>query len=244
MRLHIFGAAFLITSICHISPLCAVGINDTQSYAVGPGLAIQPDLTSYGVLTDPGNPNNDNYVQIPAWGFGLNPNSWGYTIRFGNGGIIDLVVAVTVDTAHPGASEYDFNNFIEVASSYTQQWHQFAVQLGFGTGDSFQAAASNVGLDFDWPDQDLAPDLDGYMLSQWNPTSLLFTTTNPTPVVWLNFAVDIPDVSDQIPAAYVTPGVGYTFTIRHIPDVPEPASGVLALLGSIFLIHRQHRKSA
>ncbi len=107
--------------------------------ASGPGLASM----SFNNISTP-DVGNDNFV-------GTSPNQLNVNQKaYDTVGYIDMVFQVS-DVGVP-ATEYVLNE--GVANSTGEDWSDYHLELGFGTGAGFYPSTAGDGLDFDSPDYD------------------------------------------------------------------------------------------
>ena len=185
-------------------------------------------------------PNNDNVV-------GASPNTCIIDKRFDKLDYIDLVFTVMNSG---GTTEYQFEESIFNATG--RGWHDFHFDLGFGTGAAFVNSTNGDFLDFDEPAQDspVASShfarhmFDNVVDSLWFDDGKCFTNT----FCDFTFAVDVPDHNDpgSIPAQYhifdANGGViGFQFTLRQMPSIPEPISILLFAFGLAALRYASKR---
>jgi hypothetical protein len=172
---------------------------------------------------------------------------------------IDMVFGVTNTS---GVTEYDFSEAVLNRTGF--KWYDFHILLGFGTGDNFQMSRVADMLDFDLPDKNPPPGSDrlGFVpvvhtddqLAWVGPTFVESSTGGRTGFVAFSYSIDVPDYNANIPASarrFDEQGnvVGYNFTVREIPTIPEPGTFTLILAGfgglqaALFFRRRRHRRS-
>ena len=184
------------------------GIIDSIDFAGGPGLG------SYsGLLLLSNGPNNDNVVYAGG------VNAVGLDeINFDHVGYIDLVFNVS---GSGGVTEY--SAWASVFNYSSSTWTSFTIELGFGTGSSFQLAGSGSGLDFDYPDFDSSASSVIFGLPTVSANTLYFDNGS-MPFGFVDavfYDIDVPDGIAQ-------------FTIRYTPgvqSVPAPIPVLLLLPG-------------
>lgn len=183
-----------------------------------------------------GNANNDDAGQNQS-------NTGTVTKDYFGLGVVDAVIRVT-NSATTGigvtalvATEYLFTE--DVANDTSVPWTGYRFQLGFGTGVNFVPSNALDELDFDCPLPSATP-----------PTSTDFASVahGCDTIVWnkgnvppdlssrFTFALDVPDVSSEIPP-FARTADGYIFTLRQFPTVavPGPPNILLLVVGAALI---------
>jgi hypothetical protein len=138
-----------------------------------------------------------------------------------------------------------------VRNNTSQEWTDFHIRLGFGSGQNFIPSTSQDGLTFPIAPaptssvfKNLTRDSDNLNWDQGsiaNLNNVTFGFTIATP----NFNTNMPEQAiTPCPAGQQAPC--YTFTLRETPSVPEPASGLLvavAAIGMLLYFRRRRRYS-
>ena len=141
--------------------------------------------------------------------------------RFDFSDYIDIEFAVTPSQ---GVTEYQF--FESVDNNTGAPWYSHTMILGYGVGANFVQSTVGDGLDFDFPNYDLAPTSSALpIVGTPNEDTLIFSGgLQGTGAETYQFRIDVPDVTT------LPPGFG-RFTLRQFPQaVPEPATLTLASL--------------
>jgi hypothetical protein len=178
--------------------------------------------------------NNDNVV-------GASPNTCSIEKAYNKFDYIDMQFTVLNSG---GTTEYQFTELI--LNDWWGSWHDFHFDLGFGTGQNFISSGNGDFLDFDEPDND-SPVASSHFLDHMFDNvvdSLWFDNGKCGNGALCNFtfAIDVPDHNNpgQIPASYHILDaqgavIGYQFTLRQTPSIPEPLSLALMSLGLLLL---------
>jgi hypothetical protein len=183
-------------------------------------------------------PNNDNFdlTQMPWFNgnFGSADNTGIYDIEFVENRPIDIVFVVE-DSG--GVTEYEATFFLRNQTDH--DWVGLTLQIGTGIGDAFMPIDDAIGLDFDTPHRDMAPEAWAFDLVAHTPTRIEWGGTgriSPPQREAFFYNLDVPDA-----AALGEPAGGYSFTIRHQPvALPEPSTLLgLGVLGLITLRRRR-----
>jgi hypothetical protein len=141
--------------------------------------------------------------------------------RFDFNDYIDIEFSVTPTQ---GVTEYQFFESVDNNTGVT--WKSFTMILGYGVGANFVQSTVGDGLDFDFPNYDLAPTSSALpIVGTPNEDTLIFSGGfQGTGAETYQFRIDVPDVTT------LPPGFG-RFTLRQLPQaVPEPATLTLASL--------------
>lgn len=183
----------------------------------GPNAGTGPGLGTVSVpaivTTAPNNDNSptpgafDNNIVVPIK-------------RFDFSDYIDIEFAVNPSQ---GVTEYQF--FESVDNNTGATWKSHTMILGYGVGANFVSSTVGDGLDFDFPNYDLAPTSSAMpIVGTPNEDTLIFSGgLQGTGAETYQFRIDVPDVTT------LPPGFG-RFTLRQFPEaVPEPAT--LTLVG-------------
>lgn len=188
------------------------------------GVGVAPDNVSDSSLADLiGNEGQTNYnwILIQKAFFNLDPIDISFSVS-NTGTVEEYLIAEVIGNG----SVYD--------------WSDYHLELGVGLGENFHSleslGATGLGLDFDTPDQDPAPEFvflssgtDVFSALGHNPGSLNWAS-GAFPIgesAILAYALDVPD-------AGVEPG--YAFTLRQYPTIPGspviPEPATMLLIGS------------
>ena len=178
----------------------------------GPGLGTVsvPAIVTTAVNNDnsPAPGAFDNNVVVPIKRFDFND-------------YIDIEFSVTPSQ---GVTEYQF--FESVDNNTGSSWKSHTMILGYGVGANFVPSTAGDGLDFDFPNYDLAPSSSAMpIVATPNEDTLIFSGgLQGTGAETYQFRIDVPDV------VTLPPGFG-RFTLRQSPQaVPEPATLALVSL--------------
>jgi hypothetical protein len=187
--------------------------------ASGPGLGF---ATVAAVVTVQA--NNDN-VPSPN---GIDANLVVPFKRFDSANFIDIQFTVL---ASDGVTEYQVNEFVD--NNTGVPWGSYRMVLGFGTGANFVISPLGDGLDFDFPNYDIAPTSGAFStVATPDEDQLVFSGgTHVSGAQPYNVRIDVPDLSGR-----QTP----TFTLRQIPTViPEPRTLILASVAALGFVMRR-----
>lgn len=189
-------------------------------------------------------PNNDN------WGPGPSPNIINISKVFQAVAPIDIEFEVLNSQ---GTTEYYLES--DSVTNFTGvDWYDYHFQLGFFLGNNFVKSNLFDFLDFDTPDRDPTPTSSIFTILDhqandigWSGGIVRAVPNAPNTVVF-TLSIDIPDADalempdDALIRDAAGNVIGYRFTLRQFPTIPEPSSFMLVGLGALGLFGLRRRR--